>query len=68
MNTQKTKPDFSFHKTPVVTEDVVAEAEMISASLSIQGNLSLDDDMDLGCDPYNTTGQHVVLRQKYRQR
>lgn len=67
MNSHNTKQDFSFHKTPVVTEQSIAEAEVISSVLTQQTELALDDDFDTGTDPYNATGQHVVLEKKFRR-
>ena len=67
MNSHNTKPEFSFHKTPVVTEKSIAEAEVIGSTLTQQAELALDDDFDTGSDPYNATGQHVVLKRKIRR-
>jgi len=67
MNSHNTKPDMSYHKTPVTSDESIAEAEVVSASLVTQSELSLDDDFDLGTDPYNSTGQHIILSQKSRK-
>ena len=67
MNSHNVKPDFSFHKTPIVTEKSSAESEIISVALTQQTELALDDDYDTGSDPYNATGQHVVLNKKMRE-
>lgn len=64
MNSHNTKLDFTYHKTPVVADTDAKEAELVSASLTNESGLQLDDDFDLGCDPYNATGQHVVIKSK----
>ncbi|MDE0754571.1 MAG: hypothetical protein OSB26_07970 [Woeseiaceae bacterium] len=67
MRSHNTKPGFSFHKTPIVTKESIADAEVISAVLTQQTELALDDEFDTGSDPYNATGQHVGLMQKARR-
>jgi len=64
MSSHNTKSSFSYHKTPVADNSAVEEARVISMKLTSETNLSIDDDMEQGCDPYNTTGQHIILRQK----
>ncbi len=61
MNSHNTKPGMAFHKTPAVTEKNIAEANVISAALTVQTELRLDDDFDQGTDPYNATGQHMIV-------
>ncbi len=67
MNSHNTKQDFSFHKTPVVTDKSIADAKVISSALTQQTELALDDEFDPGSDPYNATGQHVILKKKTRR-
>jgi len=64
MNSHNTKVDFSFHKTPLADKSAEIEADTISAKLITGTGLAIDDAIDNGGDPYNTTGQHVILRQK----
>lgn len=64
MNSHNTKPEFSFYKTPVADKSEKETAKVINAKLNIDSNLTIDDDFDLGCDPYNATGQHVILKPK----
>ena len=68
MNSHNAKARFSFHKTPVTDEAAAEEAEVISSKLIQDTELSINDEADLGCDPYNATGQHVVLKKKYFSR
>ena len=63
MNSHNTKPAFVFHKTPAVTEDDKEKSKLVSASLSA-AELAIADESDDYCDPYNSTGKHVVLKAK----
>jgi len=68
MNSHNTKAAFVFHKTPAVTKDDKEEAKVVSASLR-NAELAIADESDDYCDPYNSTGKHVVLKAKLmRQR
>lgn len=66
MNSHNTKPEFSSYKTPVADKSAEEEAKVISTRLNTDSKLEIDDDFDHGCDPYNATGQHVILKQKKR--
>ena len=68
MNSHNTKPDFAFHKTPILTEEVKLETKVARRSLLNHAELSIADDTDNGCDPYNSTGQHVILKAKLQAR
>ena len=63
MNSHNANPAFAFHKTPVADDSAVEAAKVVSEKLIKDLDLTFDDD-DTGGDPYNTTGQHVVLKQK----
>lgn len=64
MNSHNTKAAFAFHKTVVPTVADGAEAKVVKARLDSKASLSIADDPDFGCDPYNSTGQHVILDSK----
>ncbi len=64
MNSHNAKPVFSYHKTPVADDAAVEEAKVVSTKLTKDVDLTFNNDDDQGGDPYNTTGQHVILRQK----
>ena len=68
MNSHNTKPVFDYHKTPVLTEEVKLETKKASKSLVKEAELSIADDVDGTCDPYNSTGQHVILQAKLRRK
>ena len=67
MNSHNTKPTYAFHKTPAVTKDDKDKAEVVSASLNT-ADLAIADDVNDFCDPYNSTGKHVVLKAKLAKR
>ena len=64
MNSHNAKPAFSSHKTPVADYSTLEDARIISSKLTSETNLSIDDDLEQGCDPYNATGQHIIVQQK----
>ena len=68
MNSHNTKPVFDFHKTPVLTEEVKLETKVVRKALNEASRLSIADDMHDSCDPYNSTGQHVILQARLRRR
>lgn len=66
MNSHNTKAAFVFHKTPVMTKDDARDAKVVSATLNAD-DLALADEADDFCDPYNSTGKHVILKAKLRK-
>ena len=68
MNSHNTKPAFDYHKTPVLTEEVKLETRVVSKALNEDVSLSIADENEDGCDPYNSTGQHVVLQARLRHK
>lgn len=67
MNSHNTKPGFAFHKTPVVTEETRQEAEAVESTLK-DSALSIAEVEDTVCDPYNSTGKHMILKAKLRKK
>jgi len=67
MSSHNAKAEFAFHNpsTEVVKETSVAPRRRVRPA--VDSSLTVDEDFDLGCDPYNATGQHVVVRPKDRQ-
>jgi hypothetical protein len=60
MNSHNPRAGFAFHKTPARSEQDQRDTKQVSASLQ-SGELSISDSDDW-CDPYNSTGKHVVLK------
>ncbi len=67
MKSHNSKAAFAFHKTPAVSRAGKEEAKIISATLNA-ADLALADDADDFCDPYNSTGKHVILKAKLMKR
>lgn len=63
MNSHNPKQAFAFHKTPVVTDDDIEQSKYVSASLNA-AELAIAEECDEYCDPYNSTGKHVILKSK----
>ncbi len=50
-------------KAPVQVEiDLRNEVQVLDSELSETEELALDEDLDAGGDPYNTTGSHVIIQ------
>ena len=67
MNSHNTKPSFAFHKTPVASKDDMDDGNVIRRSLEAP-DLAIADEADNFCDPYNSTGKHVILKAKLTRR
>jgi hypothetical protein len=67
MNSHNTKPAFAFHKTPGVTKDDKQRVKAVSKTLADEAKLAIADDDDAFCDPYNSTGKHVILKARLMQ-
>ena len=61
MASHNTKPGFVFHKTPPAKASKADTAEFFRMTLQ-EDELSIEDDSGIGGDPYNSTGQHVILK------
>lgn len=64
MNSHNTKPVFDYHKTPVVSDDDKQDTAVVSKSLTKNSGLAIAEDAEIACDPYNSTGKHVILKAK----
>lgn len=64
MNSHNTKPVFEYHKTPILTEEVKLETRSARKTMNQDLKLAIAEDMADSCDPYNSTGQHVILKAK----
>ncbi len=57
MNVQKVR------KAPVQVEtDLRNQVQVLDSELSETEELAIEEDLDAGGDPYNTTGSHVVIQ------
>jgi hypothetical protein len=65
MNTSKTRPVAKAHKSPLQVEtDLRNNVQVLHSELSEIDELAIDEEFDMGGDPYNSTGSHVILEQK----
>lgn len=64
MSSHNTSTDTKVQKEPVKGETDLRNIRVIDAKLDIDAELSIADDADLGVDPYNSTGQHAILKAK----
>ena len=62
MDGQKTRKMAEAGKAPLkVQTDLWKKVRVFDAEVSDAEELSLEDDFECGGDPYNSTGQHVIL-------
>lgn len=63
MNTPKTRPMAATRKSPVSVEtDLRNNVQVLHSELSEIDDLAIDEDFDMGGDPYNSTGQHAIVK------
>ncbi|MDH4073720.1 MAG: immune inhibitor A [Gammaproteobacteria bacterium] len=67
MNSHNSKSAFAFYRTPGMTADDRRRAKAVSNALTKDMKLAIADDDNAFCDPYNSTGRHVVLQARLRQ-
>lgn len=64
VNSHNAKSDAETKATSVQVEPDQDDVRVIRSNLKEAEALSISDDLDAGGDPYNSTGQHVVLKIK----
>ena len=65
MNVQKSRKATVARKAPVQVEiDLRNNAQVIDSDVNHSDELVIDDGLDTDCDPYNSTGSHVILQLK----
>ena len=63
METSKTRPVTTARKSPVKVEtDLRNNVQVLHSKLNEIDELAIDEDFDLGGDPYNGAGQHAIVR------
>ena len=58
----KTEPAPGIKSVRIASDE--EDVRVVSANLIEAAELSISDDDDLGSDPYNSTGQHVIIKAK----
>ena len=62
MDGQKTRKPESARKAPLKLQtELWNNVRVLDSELGEIGELAIDEDYDWGGDPYNSTGQHVIL-------
>lgn len=64
MSSHNAKADFAFHNPSTEVAAKASKTEGQPLPTAIDASLTIDEDFDLGCDPYNATGQHVIVELK----
>ena len=65
MNRLKTRPVAKAHKSPLQVEtDPRNNVQVLHSELNEIDELTIDENFDMGGDPYNSTGQHVIIKSK----
>jgi len=64
MTSHNAKAELAFHDASAGAIKENSEAPGQRLPPAIDSNLTVDEDFDLGCDPYNATGQHVIMKSK----
>jgi len=64
MNSHNAKTASVLSKESVRIETDHEDACVLKSELVDANELSIADDLDIGGDPYNSTGQHVVIKSK----
>jgi hypothetical protein len=65
MDGQKTRKTEVARKAPIkVQSGLWDNVRVLDSKLGEIDELAIDEDFDLGGDPYNSTGQHVILELK----
>ena len=64
MNSHNSKSQTDESNEPVRIETDHKDVRILRSKIVDAPELSIEDDRDNGGDPYNTTGQHVVLELK----
>ena len=67
MNSHNPKTESVVSKKPARIEADQEEVRVIKTNLVEAADLAISDDIDTGSDPYNSTGQHVIIRSKIDQ-
>jgi hypothetical protein len=64
MNSHNPKSESVVRPETAQTVPERADSRVIRSNLVDVGQLSISEDCDTGSDPYNSTGQHVVIQSK----
>lgn len=64
MNSHNTKTELVASNDPVHVETDHKDVQILRSNLVDPDELAIADEVDTGGDPYNSTGQHVIIKSK----
>jgi hypothetical protein len=64
MNSHNSKTEWVVSDEAVRIEADQKQVRVIKSNLVDESELAIEDDVDIGGDPYNSTGQHVIIKPK----
>ena len=64
MNSHNTKTEKAANDDPVRFESDADSVRVVRLDLTESADLAIADDLNPGGDPYNSTGQHVIIKSK----
>ena len=64
MNSHNAKPESVAKNVSVQIAAEPEESRVIASNLIEASELAITEDDDTGSDPYNSTGQHVIIKPK----
>ena len=64
MDSHNPKTETVVKKESVRVETDHKGARVLQTDVLDAPELSIDEDFDIGCDPYNSTGQHVIIKSR----
>ncbi len=62
MNSHNAKLTTVTHQAPVRVDTDLHDVQVLRSSITDVAGLAIADDLDIGADPYNCTGQHCIIK------
>ena len=62
MNSHNAKSATAVRKAPVRLDTDLHDVQVLRSSIKDVDGLAIADDNDIGGDPYNSTGQHCIIK------
>ena len=62
MNSHNAKSATAVRKAPVRLDTDLHDVQVLRSSIKDVDGLAIADDHDIGGDPYNSTGQHCIIK------
>jgi len=62
MNSHNAKLTTAIRQAPVRVDTDLHDVQILRSSIKDVAGLAIADDLDVGGDPYNCTGQHCIIK------